>query len=123
MCTKDTDIILREIREKLGNLSRHHIKEEFGEAIEIFLADHKKAIDPEFKIFQLGQQPYTVDYMNRKHLFAFNPTASSITLTSTDGWGVVLPAQTWTNLGFPPSTRLTAASGTIILKATEEVIP
>lgn len=72
-------------------------------------------------------QPWIVDYMNRKHIFAYNPTSSPITLTSDDNnaWGTVLAANSWTNISYAPGTRLKAsAANTVIrVKCTDELVP
>lgn len=75
----------------------------------------------------ISVQPWVVDYMNRKHIFAYNGTGSSITLTSDDNnaWKTVLPANTWTNISYAPGTRLqaTALNSVIRVKCTDELIP
>lgn len=125
MCSKDTDNILREIHAKLGNLSRHHIKEEFGTVIEAVLADYRKREDPVYDTIVVGAQPYEVNYKNRRHVFAYNGTGSSITLTTPDGfWSTTLTAKTWTNISYPQGTQLSSATAAqFVIKCTNEVIP
>jgi hypothetical protein len=78
----------------------------------------------ETKVLSVGGQPYEVNYWGRKHLFVYNPNAASITLTSSDFGGIVCPAATWTNLGFPETTRLTTSANVVLVfKATDEVVP
>lgn len=128
MCSKDTDNILREIGSKIGNLSRHHIKEEFGTVIETVLADYRKREDPVYDTIVVGLQPYEINYKNRRHIFAYNGTGSSITLTTPDGfWSTTLTSKSWTNISYPQGTQLTGASvsppTTFVIKCTNEVIP
>lgn len=100
-----------------------HLRELFIDLKNTIQSTIVKKQTPIFRDVQLGNQPYVVDYMNRLHIFAFNPSNADITLTGNDGMTAVLPQQTWSNIGFRESTRLSAASGLILIKCTDEVVP
>lgn len=121
--TNTTKQILDVLNSKFQPLRREHLQEIFNEYIEAVISSIERARDPEFDEYQLGQQPYVVNYKNRKHIFLFNPTVTAITLTSNDGISFVLPAQQWVNLGLRPSTPLSASSGRILIKCTDEAVP
>lgn len=120
-----------EIFEKLCQLIAyvHAIHEEFWKILFMFGEKMKREIEPNFPSVpqDVSIQPIILDYNNRKHLFAYNPTNAPITLTSDGGgdWSTSVPAFGWANVSFPSGTRLKAsAANTIIkLKATDEAIP
>lgn len=104
----------------------NHAKELFQEAIDAFLADYKKSNVPVYQEVTLsGSQPYKVNYNNRKHIFAYNPTNTAIPLTSSDNfWSTSLPGNTWTNISFPEGVILNSATPTqFYTKCTNEVTP
>lgn len=109
----------------IRELSAHQLCELLEQYVAFVKDEFLKDRNPLFKTVTIGNQPVVVDYAGRKHLFAFNTTASSMTLTSTDGYGIVLASQVWSNLGFPEGTRLTGGTtgSVLIVKATDETVP
>lgn len=88
----------------------------------------EREVQPQFLSVpqDVSVQPIILDYLNRKHIFAYNGTSTAIIMTSDDGnaWGTSLPATSWTNISYPPGTRLLATThATIRIKCTDELIP
>lgn len=114
------------ICEVVEYLHQRHIF--FWTAVARFNEKMEREVEPHFPNIpqDVSLQPIILDYMNRKHIFAYNGSGSSITLNSDDNnaWKTVLPANSWTNISYPPNTRLTATSSSSIrIKCTDEMIP
>ena len=120
---KDTETLLNAINAKYRLLEPQHLRVIFGDLVDELRAEIGKANTPVFYNVQFGQQPFVLDYKNRKHVFVFNPTGSAIIMTTNDGISVTLPSQAWTNIGLEPSTAFSAASGRVVVKCTNEVTP
>lgn len=121
--TNTTKQILDVLNSKFQPLRREHLQEIFNGYIEAVISSIERARDPLFEEYQLGQQPWVVNYRNRKHIFFYNPTTTGITLTSNDGISMIVPTQSWVNCGLRPSTPLTASSGRLLIKFTDEAVP
>lgn len=119
----DTKILLDAINSKYKIPTSEFFHDLFKELVEDIRSEVSKLNDPVFYYAGLGNQPYIVNYMNRRHIFAFNPTNSAIILTSSDGITFTMPAQVWTNIGLEQGTALSATSGRLVIKCTNEVAP
>lgn len=109
---------------ELKLFSKDHAKELFQKAIDEFLSEVYKKNNPISNSFQLGTQPFVLDYKNRGHIFVYNYSTASVTLASNDGKTVILPPQVWSNMGFNQGTSFnTTATSLIEVKCTNEVIP
>jgi hypothetical protein len=90
----------------------HARKEQFYYAVESYLELTKRISNPLWDGNvppDVSITPYTVDYKNRRHVFAYNPSTSIITLIDAAGeFTTQLSAQSWTNISFPPGTKLKA---------------
>lgn len=115
-------ILLTLIHIKFFN--KDHAKEVFQEAVDRFLAELKKKDEPLFHTFQLGTQPFRLNYKNRRHVFVYNYSTAAVTLAASDGQTVILPPQVWSNMGFQQGTSFTTTTTSLIeIKCTDEVIP
>src|SRR5690348_2360291 len=98
----------------------HAWHKRFWQLIELLIVREERAARPEWlEVPQdVSLQPIILDYKNRKHLFAYNPSGSPVTLTSDQGgeWNTSIPANGWANISFPPNTRLKASAANTIIK-------
>lgn len=115
----------------MNELAQAHgsISTKVNRLIEMFQTleeDSKKSRDPVLYDLTVTttNQPVVVMYKERKHIFVYNNSASSITLTSTDGYVLPLPPQVWSIVGFREGTRLTSSGAAMLsFKCTDEVQP
>jgi hypothetical protein len=104
--------------------TKDDIRDIFQHSVDQFLAELYKKNSPLSTTFQLGTQPYVVDYKNRRHIFVYNYSTTTVVLTSNDGKVINLPPQVWSNLGFQQGTSLSTTATTLLeIKCTDEVIP
>lgn len=108
----------------------HARREKFFDAVMLYIEQSKREVNPIYDTdipSDISIQPYIVNYNDRKHIFAYNPSTTAITLSDATGeWNTSLPASSWTNISFPQSTRLKATTGTgvvIKIKCTDEMVP
>lgn len=77
-------------------------------------------------VFLSATRPWIMEYRNRKHVFLWIPSTTTILSFEDYGTGPVQP-QVWTNLAMPAGTRVFApnnASDTqVMLLFTDEVLP
>lgn len=119
--TKDPNReLIQLLNQKFKYVEPQHLREMFGKLIDVLIGQVERARDPIYGDIQTGQQPISLNYMNRKHLFYFNVSSSSLTLTSTDNYTYTLPPQAWVNMGFRAGTTFQAPLGRILWKATDE---
>jgi len=109
---------LENIAHKL--LTREHVKEEFGEALAMYVANNRKLHQPIASVFTFGVQPYTLKYQNRRHTYVWSN--SLLLLTSSD-YIINVPPQVWTILDFPEGTKLSSTGGIAVFLCTDELIP
>jgi hypothetical protein len=119
---RTNDLLLQLINKQYFN--KDHAKEVFQRAVDEFLAELYKKNTPQSNTFQLGTQPFVLDYKNRRHIFVYNYSTASVTLAANDGQTVILPPQVWSNMGFNQGTSFNTTATTLIeVKCTDEVIP
>lgn len=69
-------------------------------------------------------QPYIVNYRNRRHIYLFNPSSSTVTLSDNAGeWITVLSPNNWTLMSAPSGTQLKANLNPCVIRAicTDEI--
>lgn len=116
--------VFQELKELIIFVHLHRLR--LYRMIELIIEMFERSIEPRYPpVPDAHQIPYTIDYQNRKHIFAYNPTNASITLTDTAGeWTFVLPQNAWTNISGPQGTKLSASATAIFrVKCTDELIP
>jgi hypothetical protein len=98
----------------------HARKEQIYCAVETYLELTKRASNPIWETnmpVDSSIQPYTVNYNNRKHIFAYNPGATPIILVDNAGeYTAQLTPLTWTNISFPNGTKLKAQAANQVFR-------
>lgn len=88
------------------------------------LADRNNAIFEDVTI-QPGQQPYVLNYHNRRHVFAYATFDITIFQVAAPIFTVTLKAGVWTNISFRDGERFqtSTANAQFLVKCTDEQIP
>lgn len=108
----DNDAILRRIEQHLAQLVED---------------PRQKTRDPiDRTVYISTTEWWSVDYMNRKHIFLWIPSSSGLTLSMGDYGSGLVPGLIWVNLGIQEGVRITCTSTSlqeIILRFTDEGAP
>lgn len=106
----------------------HSKRENAGKALKLYLEEKERLNQPLFDSRvppDVSLLPYVVNYQNRRHIYAYNPTASNIALTEKSGdFSVTLLPYVWNLIAAPNGTQLLATTGPapIQVLCTDEVL-
>lgn len=106
----------------------HAKREDFNQAITLYLEHEKRLNQPLFDSRvppDVSLLPYVVNYQNRRHIYAYNPSSSNIVLTEKAGdFSVTLLPYTWNLIAAPNGTQLLAQTGpaNIQVLCTDEIL-
>lgn len=106
----------------------HGKREHLGKALKLYLEEKERLNQPLFDSRvppDVSLLPYAVNYQNRRHIYAYNPTSVNIVLIEKSGdFSVTLLPYVWNLIAAPNGTQLLATSGPapIQVLCTDEVL-
>lgn len=106
----------------------HGKRENIGKALKIYLEEKERLNQPLFDSRvppDISLLPYVVNYQNRRHVYAYNPTANNIVLIEKSGdFSVTLLPYVWNLIAAPNGTQLLATTGPapVQVLCTDEVL-